>query len=485
MGAGAHGRMISGEAEEACETGCVAGAPSESLRHLIESSSSSSLTRSASSLGAPGKRSQDDLIGEVRLDDEVVLTHRPKKHDAAPPPPPFVSISAESLPPPLDDERGALGRDVVGAGLPEAGSLESGMPRSGALESGEQQSVALERTALECATLECAALERTTLECEALECGAPASSVESLSSLVVRRCSLASAAEESAKEDATQMAAGLAARGEESTDMERGIDGAESIKVGESIKVAGSIKMAEGVEDDARAQVELLQGEVDVLQEKLAAALQSGAEMRAMLGEYELTMEQMIRARNGTPPTTLRCPPDDNVEGGGEDGRERRQLAVDLRAMTIAFANCKERYEEARHIVEKVRAHEEGLKANISALQTELASGARRYDELRRHAEGKLCEANEELFTLKSTLEIELSSTRAKLHKAELRISSLEGALEGKTRENGELMAICDDLIQKIDLQAASMQGGSAAASSAAQRSTSLLASLNQARPAP
>jgi soluble cytochrome b562 len=55
-------------------------------------------------------------------------------------------------------------------------------------------------------------------------------------------------------------------------------------------------------------------------------------------------------------------------------------------------------------------------------------------------------------------MEVEISAMKAKLLKAELRIGSLEEALEGKTRENKELGAICDELIQKID--AANKVGG-------------------------
>lgn len=52
-------------------------------------------------------------------------------------------------------------------------------------------------------------------------------------------------------------------------------------------------------------------------------------------------------------------------------------------------------------------------------------------------------------------MDVELSAVKAKLLKAELRIGSLEEALASKTRENKELGAICDELIQKIDPSAA------------------------------
>lgn len=56
-----------------------------------------------------------------------------------------------------------------------------------------------------------------------------------------------------------------------------------------------------------------------------------------------------------------------------------------------------------------------------------------------------------ESLNLKASLENELSVTKAKLLKSELKISSLEASIEAKTRENNELMTICDELIHKMD----------------------------------
>jgi alpha-D-ribose 1-methylphosphonate 5-triphosphate synthase subunit PhnG len=52
---------------------------------------------------------------------------------------------------------------------------------------------------------------------------------------------------------------------------------------------------------------------------------------------------------------------------------------------------------------------------------------------------------------LKEKYEDELSLAKAKLTKAEVRVSTLENTVASKTKENAELMAICDELIQKID----------------------------------
>lgn len=61
---------------------------------------------------------------------------------------------------------------------------------------------------------------------------------------------------------------------------------------------------------------------------------------------------------------------------------------------------------------------------------------------------------NAETRSHKETLEFELSATKAKLLKSELKISSLESAIDAKTKENSELMTICDELIHKMDKRA-------------------------------
>lgn len=58
--------------------------------------------------------------------------------------------------------------------------------------------------------------------------------------------------------------------------------------------------------------------------------------------------------------------------------------------------------------------------------------------------------ANQELDVRTKSQEAESAKLRALLKKAELRVSSLEITLEQKTKENQELMKICDELINKV-----------------------------------
>jgi hypothetical protein len=108
----------------------------------------------------------------------------------------------------------------------------------------------------------------------------------------------------------------------------------------------------------------------------------------------------------------------------------------------------------------------------VNQLRKELTEARENYNVLLGHAQQKMTEANEELHRLRTGLESELSVTKAKLLKADLRVASLEGAVEAKGKENTELMTICDELIQKIDVQAHAQSAPGGGSSSAALLST-------------
>ena len=91
------------------------------------------------------------------------------------------------------------------------------------------------------------------------------------------------------------------------------------------------------------------------------------------------------------------------------------------------------------------------MDGSISCLQRELMSSQKKYEMLKVHAEDKLENANQELSKLKCAYDAEISLLKVKLSKSELKIKSLESTIEMKTKENKELMDICDDLIQRMD----------------------------------
>lgn len=59
--------------------------------------------------------------------------------------------------------------------------------------------------------------------------------------------------------------------------------------------------------------------------------------------------------------------------------------------------------------------------------------------------------ANKEIAKARMNYEKEIAVLKAKVTKHELTIKGLEATVEQKSKENKELMSICDELIQKID----------------------------------
>ena len=61
-----------------------------------------------------------------------------------------------------------------------------------------------------------------------------------------------------------------------------------------------------------------------------------------------------------------------------------------------------------------------------------------------------VCRAQQEMESVKRALEAETARVRAVLKKTEMRLSSVEMALDQKTKENEELTKLCDELINKL-----------------------------------
>lgn len=198
-------------------------------------------------------------------------------------------------------------------------------------------------------------------------------------------------------------------------------------------------------------EMEILQHELAETSRKYDVAMRTNGQLRAVLADYERTMAQIIEAR-GSASSSLADNPE-RLRG------DNQRLMADLQTAQIAFQNLLHRYDELKRMHEELRATEHAHRQRISELQAELANADRRYESLRRQAELKLDDASRQLDAAREGIEGELAVMRARLHKADLRITSLESTIEAKTRENGELMTICDELIGKID--AAKSTGGS------------------------
>ena len=77
-----------------------------------------------------------------------------------------------------------------------------------------------------------------------------------------------------------------------------------------------------------------------------------------------------------------------------------------------------------------------------------------RYENLKKHAQDKLDEANVEIAKTRAHSEQDLSTLRLKLQRSELLLKNLERSLQLKEEENAELSGICDGLVMQMESMA-------------------------------
>ncbi|XP_021533326.1 transforming acidic coiled-coil-containing protein 3 [Neomonachus schauinslandi] len=131
--------------------------------------------------------------------------------------------------------------------------------------------------------------------------------------------------------------------------------------------------------------------------------------------------------------------------------KEKDQLAADLSSMEKSFSDLFKRFEKQKEVIEGYHTNEESLKKCVEDYIARIEKEGQRYQALKAHAEEKLQLASEEMAQVRSKAQAEALAFQASLRKGQMRIHSLEKAVEQKTKENEELTRICDDLISKME----------------------------------
>ncbi|XP_030877876.1 transforming acidic coiled-coil-containing protein 3 isoform X1 [Leptonychotes weddellii] len=131
--------------------------------------------------------------------------------------------------------------------------------------------------------------------------------------------------------------------------------------------------------------------------------------------------------------------------------KEKDQLAADLSSMEKSFSDLFKRFEKQKEVIEGYHTNEESLKKCVEDYIVRIEKEGQRYQALKAHAEEKLQLASEEMAQVRSKAQAEALAFQASLRKGQMRIHSLEKAVEQKTKENEELTRICDDLISKME----------------------------------
>ncbi|KAK3550132.1 hypothetical protein QTP86_021063 [Hemibagrus guttatus] len=165
-------------------------------------------------------------------------------------------------------------------------------------------------------------------------------------------------------------------------------------------------------------------------------------EMRKIVAEYEKTVAQMIEDEQRTNMGSQK-----SVQ---QLIAERDQALSDLNSVERSLSDLFRRYENLKTVLEGFKKNEEVLKKCAQEYLARIKQEEQRYNVLKIHAEEKLDKANEEIAQVRARANAECVALNASLRKEQMKVESLDRALEQKNQEIEELTKICDELIAKL-----------------------------------
>ncbi|XP_051541660.1 transforming acidic coiled-coil-containing protein 1-like isoform X2 [Myxocyprinus asiaticus] len=165
-------------------------------------------------------------------------------------------------------------------------------------------------------------------------------------------------------------------------------------------------------------------------------------EMRKIVDEYEKTVAQMIEDEQ--------CKNIGSEKSVHQLTLERDQALADLNSVERSLSDLFRRYENMKTVLEGFKKNEEVLKKCAQDYLARVRQEEQRYQTLKIHAEEKLERANEEIAQVRAKANAESVALNASLRKEQMKVESMERALEQKNQEFEELSKICDELIAKL-----------------------------------
>ncbi|XP_066996608.2 uro-adherence factor A isoform X2 [Anabrus simplex] len=170
---------------------------------------------------------------------------------------------------------------------------------------------------------------------------------------------------------------------------------------------------------------------------------QSLSQMSIILEEYEKTISRLVAEKEHEKQAQ-------SIEVARLT-KEKDTMSTHLENIEIAFSDVHQKYEKSKQVIQGFVKNEEALRASLAEYESTIKKQEQKYDALKSHAMAQLEGANEELNMLHRNHQVELTKLRAMLKKAELKVTSLEEVVEQKTKENQELVTICDELIGNVE----------------------------------
>lgn len=175
---------------------------------------------------------------------------------------------------------------------------------------------------------------------------------------------------------------------------------------------------------------------------KLNEKIQGIEQMSLILEEYEKTISRLVAEKEQEK--------QNHEKEVKKVVKEKDTMQVHLENIEIAFSDVHQKYERSKQVIQGFKTNEEVLKASLTDYSTTLTKQEDKYDKLKAHAMSQLESANQELDSLRRSQQLEISKLKAMLKKSDVKITSLEESLEQKTKENSELVGICDELIGNV-----------------------------------
>ncbi|KAK6625270.1 hypothetical protein RUM43_005564 [Polyplax serrata] len=206
--------------------------------------------------------------------------------------------------------------------------------------------------------------------------------------------------------------------------------------------------------EEVETQITKLTGQSCVLEEKLKASnerekslVKKLQEQNQDLGQLKLIMEEYMKVISKLT-TELENVKRESKKMVTNLNSEKESYVTHLQNTEAAFADVHTKYEKSKKTILNLKANEALFKSTLADQMKKIEE----YKEKAREAQEKACRefqrVQDELNGVKLSHSQETTRLRAQLRKTELKLEAVQDSLDQKIKENQQLTAICDELIE-------------------------------------
>uniref|UniRef100_A0A336LG59 CSON004996 protein n=1 Tax=Culicoides sonorensis TaxID=179676 RepID=A0A336LG59_CULSO len=192
------------------------------------------------------------------------------------------------------------------------------------------------------------------------------------------------------------------------------------------------------LEEEMKKRMEVEQREEQLLK-RIVEKEKAYTKLQNIVAEYEKAISEMITEKEQLLQNEQRKFHDLHADS--------ETNAHHLASLENTFSDLHAKYERTKQMAMDLKDRESRLIAEKRILEDSLATQEQRYEKMKNHAVLQLENANQKLSEQLKNHNMELTKLRAQLKKEEISRASIQEQLLQKTKENEELVKICDELI--------------------------------------